>query len=203
MNSPAEIRWDLIASAREWYSRCGYHYVEAPWIVTEEAIKATLPPGKFGYSLGHPNYSPGFLVGSAEQSFLQMILEDRLPAGKYFAMGPCFRDDEVDELHSKSFFKVELIEVIKDKQSFGDVDDDSIYSLMMTCKRFFEDFCGHPLTVVPTSQTSYDLELAGIEVGSYGLRRYAGHKWIYGTGLALPRLNIAAAKCGTPIRDRK
>ncbi len=204
MSDPTEIRWDLVAAARSWYSRWGYRYVEAPWIVTQKAIKVTLPPGRCGYSLGHPEYSPGFLVGSAEQAFLQMMFDGQLPAGKYFAAGPCFRDeDKVDDLHSRSFFKVELIHVIEDKQTFEDVDDDSVYDLMSTCKRFFEDRCGQLTSVVPTGHMMYDIELGGVEIGSYGLRTYENHKWVYGTGLALPRFSIAATRCGTPIWDPK
>ncbi len=48
-------------------------------------------------------------MGSAEQGFVQLMLDGKLPLGSHMAAGPCFRDDEVDDLHQKTFFKVELI----------------------------------------------------------------------------------------------
>ncbi len=200
---PVGIRWESVGAAMRWYREWGFRYVEAPWIVTERAVGATLPPGKSGYYLGHPEYSPGYLVGSAEQAFLQMMIDGQLRPGKYFAAGPCFRDDPIDDLHSRHFFKVELIEVIDDLQTFSDVDDMSVYNLMAVCKRFFEDHTGLETKVVPTGHMTYDLELAGIEIGSYGLRSYGKHRWIYGTGLALPRLDIAIKRCDTPSADRR
>jgi hypothetical protein len=39
-----------------------------------------------------------------------------------------------------------------------------------------------------------DLTLDGIEVGSYGYREAGGRKWACGTGLALPRFDVAREK---------
>jgi hypothetical protein len=36
---------------------------------------------------------------------------------------------------------------------------------------------------------SFDLICKGIELGSYGIRKYNNHKWIYATGVAEPRLS--------------
>lgn len=201
MKSPRDIRWDLVSAASSHYHRWGYEYIETPWIVSQKAVEITLPPGKFGYYLGHPNYSPGFLVGSAEQAFIQLMLADQLGPGKYYAIGPCFRDDPIDELHKNSFFKVELIEIEGRTQV---LDDGSVYRLMSTAKRFFEDECHQETRVmpIPNEPGAYDLELNGIEIGSYGLRKFEKHRWVYGTGLALPRFTQAAEKNNNnPIWD--
>jgi aspartyl-tRNA synthetase len=198
-----EIRWDLVAAARSWYMRWGYQYVETPWYVTGRALRATLPEGKHGFQLCHPELFKGWLVGSAEQGFLQMMLDGDLKPGKYFSATPCFRDDAEDELHSTCFFKVELIEI---EDRIQVLDDGNVYRLMSACKKFFEEYSHQEVKVRPTPEhgpSTYDLELNGIEIGSYGLRKHENHKWVYGTGLALPRFNVAAAKCGTPIWDPK
>ena len=50
------------------------------------------------------------------------------------------------------------------------------------------------LVLEQTGPWAWDISLNGIEVGSYGYRTYAGHHWIFGTGLALPRMTIALEK---------
>ena len=43
----------------------------------------------------------------------------------------------------------------------------------------------------------YDIESCnGIELGSYGIREFAGFRWIYGTGVAEPRLSLCIARKG-------
>jgi hypothetical protein len=41
------------------------------------------------------------------------------------------------------------------------------------------------------TDVGYDLEINGIEVGSYGRREVGDFTWVYGTGLALPRFSQA------------
>ena len=52
-----------------------------------------------------------------------------------------------------------------------------------------------PVDLVKTdderSDESYDIESNGIELGSYGIRQHENITWVYGTGLAEPRLSIA------------
>lgn len=179
--TPACIDWQRVARAIAHYTAIGYQYVEAPWIVGEEALAATLPPGRTGLRT-----QDGPLVGSAEQSFLQLMLDGQLCAGRYVAASPCFRDDEIDELHQRTFFKVELIWVLAAGQSAVLVDQ--------TVRDATDFFC----QIAPAGSLAQlkvdagvDIELGGVEIGSYGCRQYRGHRWVYGTGLAEPRFSVA------------
>jgi hypothetical protein len=44
------------------------------------------------------------------------------------------------------------------------------------------------------SDESYDIECNGVELGSYGVRHFENIDWIYGTGLAEPRLSTVMNK---------
>ncbi len=44
--------------------------------------------------------------------------------------------------------------------------------------------------IVATDE-GWDLEVNGIEVGSYGFRQSGGRRWACATGLALPRFDVA------------
>jgi seryl-tRNA synthetase len=90
------INWKNISLAVDFYKNRGYSYIEVPWIVSKEAINVTLP--KDHYSL-YTKY--GDLVGSAEQSFIQLLMYKMIFAGKYVAVSSCFRDDDLDEFHSR------------------------------------------------------------------------------------------------------
>lgn len=178
----ARINWQRVARAVAHYSSIGYQYVEAPWIVGDEALGVTLPPDKTGLRT-----QDGPLVGSAEQSFLQLMLDGQLSAGRYVAATPCFRDDEVDDLHQRTFFKVELIRVFDDNQTASAL-----------CEQVVQDALGFFCSVAPADSLARrdtpigcDIELDGVEIGSYGCRQYRGHHWVYGTGLAEPRFSIA------------
>ena len=189
MRTTDQIDWYLLPKALSYYRHAGFEYVETPWYVGPEAIRMTLPPRQYGYYLGHPEYSPGHLVGSAEQGFLQLLLDGKLKPGKYVSAGPCFRDDHVDETHMRSFFKVELIEI---ESSVSPLDDDNIHRIMMHAKCLFEELSSRCCEVVQTAE-GYDIELGKLEIGSYGIRKVGSHRWIYGTGLALPRFSQACA----------
>ena len=97
-----------ISNAISHYHDCGYQFINAPWFVSDEAIKATAPPGKRLVS--------GFignLVASGEQSFIQIMLDGDLKQGMWQCATPCFRDEFViDYFHLNYFFKLELIEIV-------------------------------------------------------------------------------------------
>jgi seryl-tRNA synthetase len=184
------ISYRKVAKAIKKYQKeFRYEYVDTPWLVSDEAVNVTLPADRHGFELGHPSLKPGKLVGSGEQGFIQMMLNGELRKGaSYVTAGPCFRDEEtVDRLRQYSFFKVELIRIASwgDKLSIVDAHrmardaEDVIYQLY-----------GPGARVVRTSE-GYDLEVQGVEIGSYGIRSYQGHSWVYGTGLALPRTPTA------------
>lgn len=183
------INYRHVGKAIKKYEKLGYTYIDTPWLVGEEAMRATLPPGKHGFELGHPTLKPGKLVGSAEQGFIQLMLDDAIRPGRYVSAGPCFRDEEVvDRTHQYTFFKVELIE-IQSSTGLKLTDSDARYMASEVEEVLYELY-GPGCRTVKTND-GWDLEVEGVEVGSFGVREYKSHKWVYGTGLALPRTPIA------------
>lgn len=179
------IHWVLLGEAMKFYQNRGYKYVEAPWIVHNVMNMITCPHEDFLMKIAGTNSS---LVGSAEQSFLSMQLNGKLPKGKYVSCSPCFRNETAaDALHLPYFMKVELYQTDK-----TEIDD--MYALIQDAEDFFHStYSGNKkqgLKRVVTGE-GVDIEINGIEVGSYGLRNFSSHKWIYGTGLALPRFSQA------------
>jgi hypothetical protein len=171
--SLTRIDWKLLAEAVSHYERIGYRYVEVPYGVPEDIIRLTLPE-EFACSTVEPF---GSLVGSAEQSLLHLDL----PPGAYVACSPCFRPEPVlNELYQLHFMKVELFQT-------GDGWLNPMKMLMDA-----HDFMSR-YAKVETVRTDVgkDLTVEGIEVGSYGLREAGGRAWACGTGLALPRFDVA------------
>lgn len=181
LGSLSPISWRLVAQALEFYQRNGFQYLEVPWAVADAAVSATLPPEREAtkYLASHQLS----LVGSAEQSFLAMMMANEISHGKYVAATPCFRDDPLTKFHQKTFFKVELIEIcLKPPEA------DSVSEMINVAKAFFQDCLGTKTDLIETSD-GFDLEVNGVEVGSYGQRSLHGWHWIYGTGLAEPRFS--------------
>ena len=175
------INYARIAAAEAHYAKLGYSEIDAPWIIAVEAYSATRPPTARAFeTLG------GYLVASAEQSFLHLMLGGADPR-LAFATTPCFRDETYDELHMPYFFKVELIDSRQPNLA-------SVWSLIKDARAFFEQFVA--TEVVQTSNVAWDINEAKthIELGSYGLRRHGDLLWAYGTGLAEPRLSQAITK---------
>lgn len=161
-----------------FYENKGFKRIESPWTVTKAVSGITKPPnGKDWEILGKDKV----LVASGEQSFLYLYLKGFLPNGKYQTITPCFREEPFDITHTKYFMKNELI--ITD-----DVSQKSLLSLINTCKDFFESELYRPVNIITTEQ-GYDLEVEGIEIGSYGIRSCDYLDWVYGTGLAEPRFS--------------
>ncbi len=189
------IDYHKVSHAISLYAEKGYKYVDTPWYVGAAALKATLPRERYGFCMWHPELpTDKFLVGSAEQGFLQMMQRAEIGPGTYCSAGPCFRDEPVvDDLHQYSFFKLELIKIYDAKEQPEQLD---VYMMGHTAHRVHGDLLWlneeqkRRMKVVRT-EIGYDLTLGGIEIGSYGLREVDGHRWLYGTGLALPRAQIA------------
>ena len=131
----------------------------------------------------------GHLVGSAEQSFLHLALNGMLKAGRYVAASPCFRDDPPDRFHRRTFFKVELIDLYA-AGSEG-LRQTPLYMAHTALRLFRALPGGEQAKIVPTGEDTYDIELRGVELGSYGTRSYDRWSWVYGTGLAEPRFTLA------------
>lgn len=181
MSDYQTINWSYVAKALDFYKGLGFRYIEAPWIVSQKAVKATLPFNRKGYSTEY-----GMLVGSAEQSFIELLLQGRDLKGSYVAATPCFRDDPEDILHQRYFFKVELF---RGTTTLSEASLDC-FTLASMAKDFITTLGEHAL--ITQTDSGYDLELNGVELGSYGPREYKGHFWAYGTGLAEPRFSTVS-----------
>lgn len=168
-----------------------YRYVEAPWIVSGEVFDVTFPFPRYEFQ---DKTCP---VGSAEQGLIALALKKKIfPGEKVFAAGPCFRDDDLDQYHQKTFFKVELFHLLDENI---ENEDEACDALILTSRRIMQHAAawykfGVKIDVVK-KEREIDLEINGVEVGSYGLRRtsFNGKNivWIYGTALALPRFTQA------------
>jgi seryl-tRNA synthetase len=174
------INWQLISEAVEFYKSHGFEYIETPWIVPTDVMQITCPDFDKMRELNN-GYSG--MVGSAEQGFLSLAMKDQLPKVNYVSAGPCFRIENYDELHQSQFFKVEL---------FVRCDTDrSAFIAAKELRNRAHKFMNYVPDVVYTDEGS-DLEINGIEVGSYGARYHENVGWwAYGTGLAEPRYTQA------------
>lgn len=182
------INWSLFPAAINEYTKLGYSLIDVPWLVDKKSIEVTIPPGRKAYSLNLRKEKDKYLVGSAEQSFVYLALRNKLPLGKYMAMTPCFRDDEVDDLHQKYFMKLELIQFISSKINYHPNFHKG--QMMRHARDVMSNFTKKSIVVQPTDDGT-DLTINNIEIGSYGVRIYKNIQWIYGTGLAEPRFSIA------------
>jgi seryl-tRNA synthetase len=170
------IDYSLLADAVAYYAHLGYRQVEVPWIVGSAACFATLPVGKSDCVM---RVEDQYLVGSAEQGFLEI----ELTPGRYLAVSPCFRRDTVDELHQQTFMKVELHQT-------DNISNEALHGMIEKARAFFRR-CVGPLDIqLVGTPEGWDIEVEGVEVGSYGRRTHGDRTWLYGTALALPRLSI-------------
>ena len=176
-----EFSWENISLAQKHYEGAGYRRESVPWVVSPAAFHATVPPHVTRYyeTLG------GFLVASAEQGFLQRMMDGAAPAGPAQASSPCFRDELVsDERHQPYFLKVELFD--------PQVSACALERMVFAGVEFFSGF-----VEVEVVRDGPGLDIVtkegGVELGSYGLRSVSHDgrvfKWTYGTGVAEPRLS--------------
>lgn len=214
------INYRIIDDAIQFYEAAGFERVESPWTVTQATLDITKPPGASSFSIKEKNKS---LVASGEQSFLYLYTKGFLPPGKFQTVTPCFRDDSFDSLHTKYFVKNELI-VTDDvslkqlrfvvhtareffrKYCLAPRDNDSyLVSSGVSSDVDIVDTSNGKMEVVPDVELNdpylypqYDLMYRGIELGSYGIRKCDFLTWIYGTGVAEPRLTRTLKKYGIP-----
>jgi hypothetical protein len=184
------INYSHIARAIEYYTALGYEQIEVPWVVPMEVAEITHKNALGSrWTLG-ANHSK-ILVGSGEQSFLDMILRGELAPGRYVCATPCFRDEYViDELHRPYFFKVELINTLED------ITRESALWMASEARNFFKTRALRTSLYMTEIEDCWDIYASDIEIGSYGYREHtlrAGKviKWVYGTGCAEPRMSIA------------
>lgn len=165
----------LLADAQSFYAHNGFKDIAVPWVIDEKYVAETKPDDVAFYStLG------GVLVASAEQSFIQMLDKGWNKVGAYQATTPCFRDESHDELHSPYFMKTELF----DNEN---VTEKRLHEIIDLSLHFFNSLTNAKIEVI--GDGSFDIvgRKSGIELGSYGIRERKGYRWIYGTGIALPR----------------
>lgn len=178
------IDYGKLFHALEFYKGKGFTYQDVPWSVTPIVSAITRPEQTEDFYL-----SDTVLVASAEQSFLQLMSDNRLTQGCYCAMTPCFRDETVDELHGQYFMKVELIDTLH-------ISELRLFAIMFAAHEFFTHYL--PCHTEKTGDFSYDIVANGtdIELGSYGIRSHGKLDWIYATGCAEPRLSYALNQRG-------
>lgn len=186
-----EIDYNLLNKALKYFSKKRFKQVEVPWRVSREAVEATFDSRESFKS------DDKFLIGSAEQGFLELYLQNKLTSNQLMSVSPCFRNEEEDYLHQQEFMKLELIYFINSKIDDIDIMFNSffVYNLF---KNFVISFIIKKLKIKSTdivtletndsnSIYSEDILINGIEYGSYGIRQFQDKYYIYGTGIALPR----------------
>jgi hypothetical protein len=175
---PPQIDYHKLSAGLNHYESLGYPYMEVPWVVSREAIAVTLPENATATSVQY-----GDLVGSGEQSFIELMLRGQAVL-KACCITPCFRiEDRYDDLHHPYFMKLELINT--------DATTKNLRQMILDARGFFQKYTD--VAIEQTGPDTYDIvdRDQGIELGSYGFREFNGRRFIYGTGLALPRLDMA------------
>lgn len=189
--TPTPIDWERIARAMKHYTDYGYVRVEVPWAVSKEIAMLTCP---YEERLSEVT-DLGTLVGSSEQSFMQMRMNGELPFGRYVACTPCFRVmDGWTDIHQPYFMKVELWndvdnDAVVDPRSPSSLIEDAIDFMNAEISYNSKDPSKLNLEVTEAFQLNQDVLVNGIEMGSYGYRRRGNLTWEYGTGLAEPRFS--------------
>jgi len=179
------INYSNISESIQFYQeKYQYYPINVSWTAGADFINITLPENRKGIKS-----DLGILVGSAEQSILELVRTKSLK-GKYQATTPCFRDDLIDNLHQKYFLKTELFNNIS-------VTRNSLDEMITAAKTFFEQYL--TIRVTQLVENTYDIVeyFSGIELGSYGIRSHPlVGSWIYGTGCAEPRLSYVIENQG-------
>ena len=176
------INYSLIGEAIGYYEKmCKYKLIDVPWFVHQNTIDITKPPRARNFDT-----FAGSLVGSGEQSLLE-IRSSLTPNQRYVCATPCFRDElEEDYLHLQYFFKVELMHVLP-------VDPKTALEQMLKDAEYYFNkysmFVNNAKIDIVATDIGFDININGIEVGSYGVREHEKFVWVYGTGVAEPRFS--------------
>ncbi len=175
LNSNIDI--DILVFSYLYYRNKGYKSLSAPMLVDKDVLELTLPEGR-----EPKEHLDKYYVGSAEQSFYQLIKNGLEPEGSYMMVTPCHRDEIPDDTHFSIFLKMELVSVDKTYINIAkDVFD-------------FYTKIGEDVELLVTGGSTCDIMINNVEVGSFGTRIYKGIVVNYGTGLALPRFSQATVK---------
>ncbi len=182
------IDYKLLDQSVHWYTEQGYERIETPWVVSEKIADITLPSDTHANVI-IKNGKRKVFVGSGEQGFLCLINKGFLTPGQYQTVTPCMRNDDFGPYHTKYFMKNELIWFDSNPDSYY---PDMLETVIHDAFTFFSQNVSYQdlLRRVETEE-GVDIEYDGIELGSYGIRQCPFVKWVYGTGLALPRFTRA------------
>lgn len=171
---------------------CGYVSLPVPWIVPREVCAITRPRNANEITVSCHEHTTGLfdgeLVGSGEQGFL--AIRSQLKAKeKYVTTTPCFRSETKYEpgIREPWFMKVELM--VWEPEFPQLALDNVIHVAQMIMGPWARN-----LEMVPVGANQVDLNLNGIEVGSYGYREHEDFSWVYGTAMAEPRFSFALEK---------
>lgn len=177
--SSHHVRYDLVARTIQHYVSRGYEEIHTPWIVSHDVICATVSSEANVYELTtyhERERGCAFPVGSAEQGFIQLARDGQLVAGRrYVSAGPCYRNERVvDELHQRSFFKIELFQLMpfRHERCFAADVHEAMYRFVDDAEDCFNDLFPERRSLERRSlkDGSIDLEMNDVEVGSYGIR---------------------------------
>lgn len=177
------INFQLISDVLRYYRKNNYIQIDTPWMVEEKYIKYTYNGDKF-----NELQSDLHLVGSAEQGFIKLMVEDELYLDReYVSCTPCFRKEtNINAFHQYCFMKIELFkwcstynEALKTINKFL-TDATELYSMYIDKRNIKQ---------VYVKKDSFDIIVNDIELGSYSISRYEDKLWVCGTGLALPRFS--------------
>ena len=179
------ISTKILYEALQYYSKLGYQMIDVPLVVDLDVSAHTKPNGV--PELYHD--SGKVYVASAEQSFLQLHKEGKLPNGKYMAVTPCYRHERyVSNTHYLMFMKLELIIVGVPREHMYDVILPTVLDAMI-----FFDNTGVSCSLHKCKNSNqWDIiNEDGVELGSYGYREMLdGTGYVYGTGCAFPRVSL-------------
>lgn len=185
------IDYGIINDSIDFYGRRDFKRVESPWDVTAAISNITKPSWAKEFTIAEKNK---VLVASGEQSFLAMYNKGFLPLGQFQTVTPCFRDEVFTPWNSKYFIKNELIKT-------DDTSKEALQWVIDVALLFFSTYCGTMATVKKMDDETFDINVGDIEVGSYGIRKCEFLTWIYGTGVAEPRLSRAIQHYGLPSKE--
>lgn len=171
----------------------GYTYIELPWAVEPRFTHFTKPPGRADFPLGAHGDT---LVASGEQSFLKLAKEQKLN-GRFIGLTPCFRDEPtLDAWHLPYFLKAELFVPV-----YGDHYNTGMTEVAMDALDFHRMWLpGSDLTLEFTQDECDLVFKSSVELGSYGVRRFEGLRYIFGTACAEPRFSKCHEWAFTPMR---
>lgn len=194
------INWTELVQSANYYGTIGYTMVDVPWVVSRKIAMATCPSEDF---LVTSNL--GELVGSAEQGFLQLDHDGLLGEGKFMAISPCFRVEEVlDDLHQNYFAKLELY--VNEGELFGAMEKMAESARTSARGQFHRMSMAQgvilPVPILEETDAGFDLTAGGIELGSFGVRTFEDVSWAFGTGHAEPRMSSTINKFVDQVRQK-